>query len=30
VTSDLRLAEALSGRRLLVTGVTGFVGEALL
>src|SRR5438067_557942 len=26
----MRLAEALSGKRLLVTGVTGFVGEALL
>ena len=26
----MRLAEALDGRRVLVTGVTGFVGEALL
>ena len=26
----LRLAEALRGRRILLTGVTGFVGEALL
>src|SRR3954447_19715668 len=28
--SQPRIAEALSGKRVLLTGVTGFVGEALL
>ena len=28
--TDARIADLLAGRRVLVTGVTGFVGEALL
>ncbi|MDQ1696808.1 MAG: alcohol-forming fatty acyl-CoA reductase [Frankiaceae bacterium] len=30
IVASPRIAEALAGKRLLVTGVTGFVGEALL